>query len=468
LLRSWQHNKKRPLWPYNPCLKKSVHRKGNLLAYIVNSNLNGWGEFDVFTLAELQGTDGNALSKNFNLQVPFQVFDANGTQVFNATASETSTLALIPGSYLAIPTLPSQTIGNPMLFEVSDVGSPEWQHMHLLLRPNGPNYSDLGKVSLSLVPGQDSRITATSITLGSVQSLFDVSRNGYLGDLFVTDGIITKAYSLNGDPNSPGGEWSREENWVSARNPQLMAITDAASFKVVPLAPGQWATAWHVGLGQTLQLEASDSAASLPLPTIIRRTKVILVDSTGSVFLCPVDYSSQIQTNFLVPLEAALGDAQVFLLLQGSEYTNLLPITIIPTAPQIFTSNGVAAALHQNYTLVTQDSPAQPGEYVSLFGTGFGAISPAVPTGQAAPESPLSWVVDWQDVQVTLDGMACPVQFVGLSPGLADLYQVNFQVPDIGPGKHSLVISATQSQKTANFSNAATSIGVSFYTVAQQ
>jgi len=47
------------------------------------------------------------------------------------------------------------------------------------------------------------------------------------------------------------------------------------------------------------------------------------------------------------------------------------------------------------------------------------------------------------DVQVTLGGLPCEVQFAGLAPGFAGVYQVNFRVPaGAGSGEQDLMVSA--------------------------
>jgi uncharacterized protein (TIGR03437 family) len=45
--------------------------------------------------------------------------------------------------------------------------------------------------------------------------------------------------------------------------------------------------------------------------------------------------------------------------------------------------------------------------------------------------------------QVTLGGVACPVQYTGLAPGFVGVYQVNFQVPASVPsGNQDLIVSS--------------------------
>jgi adhesin/invasin len=64
-----------------------------------------------------------------------------------------------------------------------------------------------------------------------------------------------------------------------------------------------------------------------------------------------------------------------------------------------------------------------------------------VAAGAAAPVSPLSWTV--KPVTAQIGGVGAPVQFAGLAPGFAGLYQVNVLVPQVPAGTQSVVIAET-------------------------
>ena len=75
------------------------------------------------------------------------------------------------------------------------------------------------------------------------------------------------------------------------------------------------------------------------------------------------------------------------------------------------------------------------GEIVIAYGTGFGATSPAVPSGTVSPASPAAQTV--LPVRASLNGgtgaVNAPVEFAGLTPGYVGLYQVNIRVPADAP-----------------------------------
>jgi uncharacterized protein (TIGR03437 family) len=62
-------------------------------------------------------------------------------------------------------------------------------------------------------------------------------------------------------------------------------------------------------------------------------------------------------------------------------------------------------------------------------------------TGEASPVSPLA--AAQAEVRVTVAGLPCEVQYAGLAPGLAGVYQVNFRLhPGAPAGAADLVVSA--------------------------
>ena len=170
----------------------------------------------------------------------------------------------------------------------------------------------------------------------------------------------------------------------------------------------------------------TDAVAVAPagtLPTTLRNSQV-LVNGVAA----PLFYVSPTQINFQVPLEVSGATAQVVVARNGILGT---PATVSQAdhAPGIFTvvETGKGAVLNEDSTLNSEGNPAQAGSVIQIFATGFGAVTPQVPSGQPAPLSPLSQTVTTP--VVLIGGTAAEVTFSGLAPGAVGLNQINARIP---------------------------------------
>jgi uncharacterized protein (TIGR03437 family) len=111
-----------------------------------------------------------------------------------------------------------------------------------------------------------------------------------------------------------------------------------------------------------------------------------------------------------------------------------LNITVLPAAPSVFHSGtagpntGIPTIIRAtNQELVTPSNPIHLDDRITIYLTGMGDTSPAVDSGTLAPVDPLSKAII--QPAVTLGGVTLPVEFAGLTPGLAGVYQINAVVP---------------------------------------
>jgi len=148
-------------------------------------------------------------------------------------------------------------------------------------------------------------------------------------------------------------------------------------------------------------------------------------------------YVSPTQINFQVPFETPSGTFVDIVVTPdtarpGSQIT--LKVATTPSDVGVFSAEIEGAwrpiiinASRDPWEFVSPSHPVLPGEWITLYLTGLGAVTPAVPTGQPAPFSPLSWTVD--PATVKINAQEVQVGFCGLAPGWAGLYQINVQVP---------------------------------------
>jgi uncharacterized protein (TIGR03437 family) len=195
---------------------------------------------------------------------------------------------------------------------------------------------------------------------------------------------------------------------------------------------GPWAVSSANRMAFTIL--ASPKAGGLPLPTSLGGVTVSLGGRTA-----PLLYVGASQVNFQVPYETPPGTSTMVVTANGVAGSPA-SVTVAAAAPGIFIyGNDWAVVLNQDYSLNGPSNPAKAGSYVMLYGTGAGAASPVVPTGSAAPASPLSTVTN---VTATINGVPATVAFQGLAPGFVGLLQVNLQVPALPTGAYTVQIAA--------------------------
>lgn len=220
-----------------------------------------------------------------------------------------------------------------------------------------------------------------------------------------------------------------------------IGVVNAASFQPITasLAPGELITLYGTGLSPvTMSMQGGQT-----FPSNLGGVSVS-IDSLP----CPIYSVSATQLSVIVPYEVAsnqtgLANIQVN---NNGVNSNVVQMYLTDSAPGAFSQNqngiGYAAAIHAaTGALITASNPAQPGEYISLFLTGLGLVTPSVTDGALGPSNPLSvsnlynsgnFSVFFNDYTAGSVGNPGNIQYAGLAPGFAGLYQVNVQVPTSG------------------------------------
>lgn len=91
--------------------------------------------------------------------------------------------------------------------------------------------------------------------------------------------------------------------------------------------------------------------------------------------------------------------------------------------------------------------PARPGDVIQIYCTGLGRATPGgdpagapLPTGSLAPSDGNPLYMTVKKPEVTIGGLSADVQFSGLTPGLAGLYQVNVRIPQDAPSGDDVTV----------------------------
>ncbi|MEO8372005.1 MAG: hypothetical protein ABI806_22670 [Candidatus Solibacter sp.] len=210
------------------------------------------------------------------------------------------------------------------------------------------------------------------------------------------------------------------------------------AFQVV--APATWMEIYGVNLA-TVQSQtwAGGDFIGNQAPSALGGTTVTVGGKAAFV-----DFVSPGQVNVQVPSDVAAGTQPVVVTTAGGSSLaySVTVKTLEPglLAPQAFILGGrqhVAALFAGTLTFVlpvtvagVTTAKARPGDNITLYGIGFGTVTPNIPAGQIvqqanALQSPF---------QVFFGGVAATVTYAGFAPGYVGLYQINVVVPSVGAG----------------------------------
>ncbi len=204
---------------------------------------------------------------------------------------------------------------------------------------------------------------------------------------------------------------------------------------------------------------ATRQASGAPLPTTLDGVSVEVVDG-GRTLPAPLFFVSAGQINAQLPFGLQGASVSVRVRNAGG-VSQAVTVPVRARAPRLFTrtqdGKGEAILLHAaDYGLVSRERPAQPNEYLVLYLTGLGAVTPEATAGRPGGDGGALGALQrvTETVTATIGGRDAVVHFAGLAPGFMGLYQVNLQAPaGLAEGAHAVVIrcggQASQSAVTA-------------------
>jgi uncharacterized protein (TIGR03437 family) len=226
--------------------------------------------------------------------------------------------------------------------------------------------------------------------------------------------------------------------------PQPTGVANAASAALATpgvVAPGSYVAIYGTGLAGS----GNPSATSLPLPMTLNGTQLLL----GGIPM-PLLYAGPTQINAIVPQGLGPNATYPLVVVTGGTVQSVpMALTVTELQPGVYTTNfsGSGAGIVADAItgqLNSASNPAHVNDYLTIYGTGLGAVSGS--NGQAAPADgaatpatdsnglPLVFQ-NTATVTATVGGVSAQVLFSGLTATLAALYQVDVQVPQgITPG----------------------------------
>ena len=198
------------------------------------------------------------------------------------------------------------------------------------------------------------------------------------------------------------------------------------------IASGSWVSLYGAALSATTRVwQASDSQGG-NLPGSLDGVSVTINGKPAAI-----GYVSPGQLNVLAPTDTATGP--VVVQVQNAAGSAAAMATLRSYAPGFFMNGNYVSAVHADGTPVApvgffgraaRSRPAQPGETIALYATGFGPTAPAVPAGQivSAP-APLATP---NQLEVRVGPSVARVSYAALIA--AGVYQIQIVVPPLPDG----------------------------------
>jgi len=157
-----------------------------------------------------------------------------------------------------------------------------------------------------------------------------------------------------------------------------------------------------------------------------------------------VDYVSSGQVNVLVPDGIGLGSGVPLVLSNPAGQTTPYPLQTAAIAPALlapaqapFSVNGkqyVVAQLPDASFTGMPGRAAKPGDTLTVYGIGFGPVTPQTPAGTIAP----AFTSLATNMSFVFNQIPATVLYGGLAPGFVGLYQFNIKVPNLSPGDYQI------------------------------
>jgi uncharacterized protein (TIGR03437 family) len=205
-------------------------------------------------------------------------------------------------------------------------------------------------------------------------------------------------------------------------------VVNAATYERGALAPNTLVSIFGTNLSFTTRALSYEDAPGGVLPVELPGTgvRVLLNGLPAQMY-----YVSPLQVNLLIPSNLIAAKFTLQLVRDGTAGP-AVEIQLREAAPALFLLEpGVAVVTRADFSLVTPDNPARPGEVVILWATGMGPVVPPLLYGQAPMQA--AWIAMYSEFRVLIGDLELPADrliYAGVAPFYGGLYQVNLRLPD--------------------------------------
>jgi uncharacterized protein (TIGR03437 family) len=237
------------------------------------------------------------------------------------------------------------------------------------------------------------------------------------------------------------------------------AVVNAATLSGGAVAPGALITVKGTGLTYHSESVQQNPEAKLPLKlagveVILNGVAIPLLSVAPDEIQAQVPYGLDAVSSTSLYVRTERSDGSISI-------TNAVAVTVAGSAPGLFAFTGIeprlGILLHTadnaeapGGTPVTTESPASPGEVLTIWATGLGAIAdseqlPIEGVPFAGPAAPVTF-----PVSASVDGRSAQVLSAELPPGAIGIYQVRILLPPDLPADPKAQLFITEHGMTSN------------------
>lgn len=204
------------------------------------------------------------------------------------------------------------------------------------------------------------------------------------------------------------------------------------------VAAGTWIEIYGSNLATSTRLWKGSDFVGVNAPTSLDGVSVSIGGQPALV-----DYVSPGQVNAQIPTNVGTGPQQL-ILTNTVASTAAYSVTVNATLPGLLAPPSFVVGGKQYVTALFSDGatyvlptgaiagvasrPAKAGETITLYGIGFGPVTPAPQAGQVVQAANTLTL----PLQIQFGGVDATASYAGLAPGQIGLYQFNVVVPNVG------------------------------------
>lgn len=214
-----------------------------------------------------------------------------------------------------------------------------------------------------------------------------------------------------------------------------MSATAFGQFKSI--APGSWIEIFGLNLSTNSRSWSGTDFSGVNAPTSLDGTKITVGGQAAFI-----DFISPGQVNAQVPSNIGTGPQSIVAATpagSSAPYTitvnSVQPGLLAPSSFSIAGKQNVVALFSDGTTFVLPPATipgvasrrAQPGDVITLYGIGFGPVTPSIPAGQIVQQSNTLAL----PFQILFGPTPATFSYDGLAPSAVGLYQFNVTVPNV-------------------------------------